>query len=78
MPIPPPSERPDLYDYMDCRPGPSTYPAAQAAAGREMLRQRLLANPALRHLAERLAPIGSPKAIESGSSGEGSDADPAA
>lgn len=56
MPIPPPDVRPDLYDYQDCRPGPSTYPAADAAELRETLRQRLLANPKLRHLAERLGP----------------------
>ena len=54
MPIPPPEERPDLYDYMDCRPGPSKYPAKSAEQGKKKLHERLAADPETRHPAEKL------------------------
>jgi hypothetical protein len=57
MPIPTPEERPNLYDAMDCRPGPSAYPAADAARSREILYERLIKNPKLKHLAERLRSV---------------------
>lgn len=78
MPIPSPQERPDLYDDLDCQDGPSNYPPAGAARGREKLRQRLLANPSLRHLAGRLGTIELAAVTETGSTKEGTDADTAA
>lgn len=57
MPISPPEERPDLYDDMDCRPGPSTYPPKSAARGRRKLYERLMADPKTRDLAERIRPM---------------------
>jgi len=56
MPIPPPEERPDLYDDMDCRPGPSKYPAGSSERMDQALYERLVANPKTRHLAERVRP----------------------
>lgn len=56
MPIPPPEVAPDKYDFEDCRPGPSKYPAANAAELDRVLYEMLMNDPELRDLAERVRP----------------------
>jgi hypothetical protein len=56
MPIPQPDVEPDKYDYMDCRPGPSKYPAGSRARMDQAFYELLMANPKTRHLAEKLRP----------------------